>query len=360
MTLNGREGGVCAVVVTYADRASLCKRTVEAALAAGVTDIVVVDNGSQASSRAELALMGSRLGTRLVLRELDRNHGSAYGFLAGVVTALQKSSSPLIWLLDDDNVPDREALRELLAWRSTLTGSCGPQTALCSYRPARKYQREIVSGRSSTAAYPSPGSFLSFHLGDYGWRCVRRAISQVTDLRGRAKEARGTNRISPVEIPYGPYGGLLLPRTAIDAVGLPETSLVTYEDDAEYTRRLTTRGIRLFLVPSSRVQESDASWYVGARGRGAFSRLLSSAEHERLYYSIRNRVYFEQRYWRGRRLTRAINRRFFLSGLWLTAKAMRRQTTLAIVRRAITDGEAGLLGPRFLAAANNGVSGCHR
>ena len=255
---------VGAVTVTYGERSALCRRVVEGALAAGVEHVVVVDNGSLPAARVDLGAVASEHGGRVTLRRMADNGGSAAGFAAGITTALESTSADLIWLLDDDNVPEGGSLTELLRWHAHLTAERNDHVALLAYRPARKYQRLMVSGWETGDAYPPPSSFLSFDTTQYVRGLVRRGKGAAARHAPGAGER--ASRTSPIAVPYGPFGGLLIPRDLVGEVGLPNASFVLYEDDADFTARIVRAGVPLYLVPSSRIDEIDESWYTAVPG----------------------------------------------------------------------------------------------
>ena len=95
--------------------------------------MVVVDNASTDGTADAVA--GAHPDVQLL--RLDHNTGGAGGFAAGIAAALADDAE-LIWLMDDDTVPEAGALDELLAARARYggpppacwpAGSCGPTGA---------------------------------------------------------------------------------------------------------------------------------------------------------------------------------------------------------------------------------------
>jgi GT2 family glycosyltransferase len=321
---------VCAVTVTYGDRAHLVEQVVAGALAAGVGSVVVVAQGVTEPARRRLEACAERAPGAVTCRTLPRNDGSAAGFAAAIDLALTASDAHLLWLLDDDNVPEPEALGELLEARDEL----GPGVALLAHRPGRAYQRDLVAGVATRDAYPRRSSFLSFHPGGY-----------LSRARARRRARRGVPSREPVRVPYGPYGGLLLPRAVAQLAGPPDRALVTYEDDTEYTWRLAAHRVPLYLVPASRVRDVDEPWYAIRPARDPFTRLLRGGAPDRVYYATRNRVHFETRHWVGRPGVLCLNRAVFMAVLRVAAVLLGAGERYALVRRAVDDGRRGRLGP---------------
>src|SRR5262249_14986996 len=110
---------VTAVVVTY-NRRDLLLESLAAVLAQNRApdSVIVVDNAS-ADGTAD-AVRKAFPGVQLA--ELARNSGGAGGFAAGLALALA-GAADLIWLMDDDTVPEPGALAALLAARDRMAAT---------------------------------------------------------------------------------------------------------------------------------------------------------------------------------------------------------------------------------------------
>ena len=99
---------IVAVVVTY-NRLSLLQRLVarlqkESRLGA----VLVVDNASTDGTGEWLA------GAGIEHRTLDHNRGGAGGFHEGLRWAVEQAGADLVWLMDDDGLPEAGCLERLL------------------------------------------------------------------------------------------------------------------------------------------------------------------------------------------------------------------------------------------------------
>src|SRR5215471_18922130 len=104
---------VAAVVVTYNRRDLLLEALAAVSAQTRAPDtVIVVDNASSDGTAA--AVLAKFPAVRLA--ELTRNSGGAGGFAYGMAQALA-SHADLIWLMDDDTVPEPRALEALLAAR---------------------------------------------------------------------------------------------------------------------------------------------------------------------------------------------------------------------------------------------------
>jgi GT2 family glycosyltransferase len=323
---------VRAVVVTYGDRAGLCKRVVDAALAAGARDAVVVDNASVPAAAEELRALAAAREGEVTLVAAGFNSGSAGGFARGLEAAMADGSADALWLLDDDNEPAPDALAALLAAREAR-GTAGTKAAVLAYRE-RSYQRAVVEGRPVEAVFPARSSFLNMNVLDLPDRLRKRL----------PRRARVVAEPPPViELPYAPYGGLLVHASLVREAGLPDERFWVYEDDADFTARLREAGARLLLVPAARIDELDASWYDTGQG-GPVARYLDATDPDRLYYAVRNRIYFERTRWIGSPWLWRLNRALVLTAFRFGARSPERRRNYRIIRAAVEDGVAGRLG----------------
>jgi GT2 family glycosyltransferase len=317
--------------VTYGDRANLCNRVVEAALAAGARDAVVVDNASEPGAARELQAFADRHeNVRFVA--VGFNSGSAGGFARGLEAALTDGAADALWLLDDDNEPAADALEVLLAAQAA-SPEAPLRTAVLAYRE-RSYQRAVVEGRPVEAVFPARSSFLNMNVLDLPDRLRKRL----------PRRARAVAVPPPtIELPYAPYGGLLVPASLVREAGLPDERFWVYEDDADFTARLREAGARLLLVPAARIDELDTSWYDTGEG-GPIARYLDAGDPDRLYYAVRNRIYFERNRWTGSRFLWRLNRALVMAAFRVGARTPERRRNYGIIRAAVEDGVAGRLG----------------
>ena len=233
---------VTAVVVTYGDRGTLLLPLVSSLRRERVGRLILVDNASAPSTVQLIGDLSLRFGRWLEVVRLESNVGSALGFSAGIDRARSYRDARFLWMLDDDCVPEAGSLEPLL----DSISKCEELTALCSYRPAREYQRLLVSTGSQVLAYPPRSSVMGFDV-------VHWIRSRTTSSRRRKDNARN----SPTyEMLYGPWGGLFLPRAAIGIADWSPDEWILYADDTAFTWQLRRAGVRLALEPRSKIQGS--------------------------------------------------------------------------------------------------------
>jgi len=328
----------CAVVVTYADRFALCAQVVRALIAEEVGKIVIVDNASSARSRAALKCLALECGERVELVNLESNAGSAGGYGAGLHLARSYAIFEFVWLLDDDNVPEPGALGELHRTRIELEKvGFDHRLALLSLRDHHPGMKAVARGLSPSLVFPS-SSFLGFDIASFFPKVFGR-------LKLNLFRAQIAN--SPVTLPFCSYGGMLLSTAVLDQLGYPDERLFVYADDTELTFRLRQLGGLIMLVPTSRVRDIGISWNEVEKAGNGLTRLLLADSDFRVFYSVRNCVFFESRLWARSHFRYLLNRWTFMSIALVASAFLLRTKRMTLIRRAVRDGEGGRLGRTF-------------
>lgn len=264
---------VLAVIVTYGDRFDLAAGSARSALLAGAKRVLIVNNGCVGLVTAELQKFLDENDEGLIrMIKLPTNLGSAGGFAAGLEFAQNESNLKWVWLLDDDNwaTPNclREAFKTLRAWPR---GDGAPAAVAC-FRPSDSAHARLKLGEAVGDVFPTPGSTLGF---DFRRRFYRRLPSEM--------------RRDFVVVPSAPYGGLLVTVSATLTVGPPRTDFILYQDDTEYTERLTNAGLTILLTFAGIVVDADGRQLPNTAVRGLVRYLRTPELHQnRLYYTIRN------------------------------------------------------------------------
>lgn len=318
---------VVLVTVTYGNRIDLVSKLVSTVLGnPSVSSIVLVDNGSS----SDLSPLTEEYGARVDIIDMGRNTGSAVAYAAGIERALATTAAPYIWLMDDDNVPVQGALEILLEILSQGSSSpVGEVDGVFGYRES--HQAAISSGASTHRR----SSFLGFHVLDVPGKLADR-------LTGRTKRHSPAHKL--LEVPFGPYGGLLVRREVLRRIGLPMSELVLYADDSEYTSRITASGGRLMIATSAVLEDLELSWNVATPKLGAVRGLLAGEGDFRAYYSVRNRVWFDWNKGADSRLlfvANAVLYTFIISACGVRFGKLKRTRLLLT---AIAHGLAGRLG----------------
>jgi GT2 family glycosyltransferase len=315
---------IAAVVVTYDSRWTYLEPTLEAALSqSGVTRLIVVDNGSPAAVGDRLAALATR-DNRLTVVRHEENLGSAGGFRSGLAAA-SATTARFVWTLDDDTRPEPGAAAALIeTWNALKAGRAPEVRALASQRwDAGRYRRE---GRSSVNAA-------------FGVDLLQRArrLAGADDRTGAADEE--------ILVRMAPWSGLFFERVWLDRVGLPDERLVLYEDDHEFTLRLTAGGGGILVVPRSRLVTLAPSWHE-SRPAGFLTPWLATSDPWRAYYCARNRVYLERRRLVTNPVRHGLNLAAFALRVALAGVAAGSLRNTHWFLAGVIDGWRGRLGPR--------------
>lgn len=202
---------IAAVVVTYNRRALLrrclgCLRRQRGQL----PDIWVIDNASTDGTAAMVQALGW---PGLVYRCTGQNLGGAGGFAYGMRQAAQAGYDAL-WLMDDDTLPEPDALQALLQADARLQGA-------------------------------------------YGWLSSRALTPAGADQpmnRQRATPYRDIAGYTGAQVPavMASFVSLFVRTAAVRRFGLPLAPFFIWSDDWEYTRRIS-REQPCWVIPASRV-----------------------------------------------------------------------------------------------------------
>jgi len=210
---------IVAVVVTFNRLEMLQRQLARLAEVAELDEVLVIDNASTDGT-------GEWLRTAPVTSEsLQTNTGGAGGFSHGLERAVE-SGADLVWLMDDDGLPERDCLPLLLAREDPSTGSghrldfWGP-AVLAAQDPDR----------------------LCFPIRLPGGTAVVHEMTAV-------EKAADDGLIHGVLIPFN---GVLVTRELVERIGYPRAEFFIWGDDVEYLWRAEAAGARIATVVDAHV-----------------------------------------------------------------------------------------------------------
>ncbi len=218
---------IAAVVVTF-NRLELLQRLIpRLADAKGLDEILVVDNASSDGTAGWLRGQVETSAVPVHTRNLTQNSGGAGGFHDGLAWAVERGAD-LIWLMDDDGLPEPDCLEKLLERDGTLD-FWGPVV--------------VDEADPSRLVFPIrlPGG--------------TRVVHEIADAEAAARDGL----VADVVIPFN---GVLLTRDLVERIGLPRREFFIWGDDVEYLWRARRAGARTGTVVAARVRHPA----VGALG----------------------------------------------------------------------------------------------
>ena len=198
-----RNDRVAAVVVTY-NRLPLLQKCIEKL--EGQTepcDILVVNNAST-DGTAEWLAEQERENVRLHARNIGVNIGGAGGFNYGMRWAVETKYG-LLWLMDDDCLPEPNALEKLLDADALLKGDYGWLSSVALWTDGTECKMNRQKLKKSFYDYS--------HLMKYGL----------------------------VQAEQATFVSLFIKVETVKRVGLPIKEFFIWGDDIEYTRRIAVR-----------------------------------------------------------------------------------------------------------------------
>ncbi len=244
---------IAAVVVTY-NRKDLLRECLNAlrAQTRPLDEIIVVDN---ASTDGTGDVISAEFSTVRHL-PLPENIGGAGGFHEGMKLAYELGHD-WIWIMDDDAIPDADALDRLL-------------------------HHDLLKDKSVyaiTTAVLNPDRSISL---------IDRRLLHPPMQNPRPVARNLYTEKEYFEIDLATFVGVLVGRHAIAKVGLPLKGFFIYSDDFEYSLRIRSSGGRIVNVPKSRIVHDSGQ----ARDKGPFNAPLSW----RSYYMRRNLIFTYKKY----------------------------------------------------------------
>jgi GT2 family glycosyltransferase len=181
---------------------------------------------------------------RLVRRQ--QNLGSSGGFAEGITVAYA-GGADWIWLVDNDAVPQPDALEQMLVARQRIHATGLEVAALGS------------------VALWTDGKLHPFNRALPNWRFL--------------KYRRRLRRLDCQPVRWSSFVSVLLSRWAVEKYGVPYYDYFTWNDDLEYFGRIGRRELIVFAQKSVVVHKTKTP-YTAGKSKG-----------ERFFYDVRNRLW---------------------------------------------------------------------
>ncbi|KXO74290.1 glycosyltransferase [Brucella anthropi] len=246
---------VAIVIVTYN------RPTLLAGLLTSITSlerkpnfVIVVDNNSSGSTKDTLRAFSSReLGFELIVKTLDTNIGGAGGFSVGVQEALN-TVADWFWLMDDDVVMLPHGLEKMMRWT---------------------------------------GQFKCFHAGRQDpngdhFFCEQWVSDSLAVQLPFLRDPYGEKGYFLTN--YGCFEGMMVHRSIVNKIGLPDPRFFIVWDDAIYGW-LASKHTEVAFIAEECLQKVRSQRKISV----GFRHLNDSSNISR-YYAIRNRKLIKQYY----------------------------------------------------------------
>lgn len=251
---------VSAIVVTY-NRLNLLRQNIQHLLnqSSSLNDIFVINNNSTDGTTEYLNNLNI---PKVKPFNTGKNLGGAGGFSFGTKLAYEKSNSNYFWLMDDDTIPTKNALSELLDSADNLHEKFG---YLCSN--VRWYKTMEPSYLNVPVASK-----------DWNYRLNNGLIKTIS----------------------ASFVSLLVPRNMVNQLGLPLAQMFIWGDDVEYTTRLSQK-YNSYLVANSIVLHKSKNNFTNET-------VYDAPMNRLIYYKcmFRNRLYVSRKYYKLRRVLKVL------------------------------------------------------
>jgi len=322
---------ISVLTVTYGDRWKFLSQVIERLLKYDEIDNIIIFNNASTYNVTEKATGFND--ARITVINSGENLGSAGGYKAAIKYAVENTKSDFVFLLDDDNLPRENVIPDLLQQWDLIPGTNNKKALFC-LREDRLQHVKITYGANPYRYYLMPDNFLGFSI-------LRIFKNQFNKLLDKLSKEKGLQQSAI--IPYAPYGGMFMHRELITDIGYPNDRFYLYVDDSEYTYRITQKGGKIWLIPQCGIIDIDKSQGIGYKPKFLHSALLDQWNF-RVYYHIRNRVYFYSRVATKNKTIFTLNKNLYLWALYFIAAFCSKQKEYKKLLIAVDDGLKGNLG----------------
>jgi rhamnosyltransferase len=274
-----------------------------------VDEVIVVDNGST----DETVVMLRNRYPKVTIIELGRNLGVGGALAAGLSYALLEKKHDWAWLLDDDSVPQDDAVEKLLSGYD-LSRSLDQEAAVVAAVPFTSETQEVYPGLLWRERFVTPTASV-----------VREPIWFVD-----ATISSGT----------------MIRRDVVENVGLPRSDFFMDFVDFEYSLRIRRQGYRICMVRDSILLHTIGTprvfQFLG------YKRAWSDHAPWRQYYIMRNHAYVIWNSYPKLRPKLYLVGRLLQHGAAILCFSEHKKESFSMMIRGFRDGLLGRLGARFL------------
>lgn len=196
---------IIAVVVTY-NRKKLLVECLDAILnqSQSVKKIMLIDNNSTDNTYEYLQQHNLLSNSKIMYKRLEKNIGGAGGFYEGI-KASQNYNPDWVWIMDDDTIPTKECLKELINAQKNISEDVS-------------YLASSVYGENGESMNVPNINLMPSSSGYSDWyKYLSKGIVKIREAT---------------------FVSILINNKAIREVGYPVKDYFIWGDDIEYTLRL--------------------------------------------------------------------------------------------------------------------------
>lgn len=217
------QNNIAAVIVTY-NRKQLLKKCIYHILgqSAGGVDAIIIDNASTDGTEEMIRnVFGDN--ENVIYVNTGSNLGGAGGFSFGIKWAAQKNYQYL-WIMDDDTIPEKDALEEFLKVDKLLDGNYGFLSSYAKWIDDTPCEMNVP----------------------------RLSLTWRENIAGQFEN-------SIIRLDTASFVSLFLKAEVVYKVGLPVKEFFIWGDDVEYTKRISKLYPCYFVYKSQVVHEMGSN-----------------------------------------------------------------------------------------------------
>lgn len=251
------------------------------------------------------------------------NLGSAGGYARLIEYFRDEETSPFLLLLDDDLRLASDCIENMVA-ATQVNDESLDSTLFLANRPDLPELSNLIKHHRGIMR-PRAGCCVGFHF-----------LNLLSPLREQVRESKKTGLFT---IDSAPWGGMLIPRRALDKLGLPREDFFLYAEDSEMTYRFTWNGGTILLVPNAEITDTEAAWNTVGGNISNLRRRVLVLPEIKVFHEVRNRNFMARHYWPGFLPVYWLNKFLFLASAYFIGIFNGAFSRALLIHQAVNAGE---------------------